>query len=84
MVNLIIMSVESSYIKQIDADNSKNNTFGLIEAPTFYPSEEEFKNAYNYIQSISPVGEKYGLVKIVPPATWNPKFALDTGVSIYL
>lgn len=65
----------------IDAGLQKH-PLGLSEAPTFYPSEEEFTNAYSYIKSIASDGEKYGLLKIVPPANWNPKFSLDTGVSM--
>lgn len=55
--------------------------FGLQEPPTFYPTKEEFKDAYQYIESIAEEGSKYGVIKIIPPAAWNPKFALDIGVS---
>lgn len=61
----------------------KNRPFGLVESPTFYPTEEEFKNPYDYIDFIAEKGRDYGIVKIVPPPSWKPKFSLDTGVSIY-
>ncbi|KAJ2661771.1 hypothetical protein IWW48_002165 [Coemansia sp. RSA 1200] len=52
--------------------------FGLPEAPTFYPSAEEFADPLEYIQKIRPEAEKAGICKIVPPAGWNPPFSLDT------
>lgn len=55
--------------------------FGLEEPPTFYPTKEEFKDTYKYIESIAHEGSKYGVIKIVPPVSWNPKLALDIGVS---
>ncbi|KAL9649554.1 hypothetical protein ABK040_003232 [Willaertia magna] len=36
-------------------------------APTLYPTEEQFRNPIEYIESIQAIGEKYGIVKIVPP-----------------
>lgn len=35
-----------------------------------------------YIRQISPEGSKYGIVKVVPPDSWNPEFAMDTEVGI--
>ena len=52
----------------------------LQEAPTFRPSEEEFKNPMEYIRKISKEGRKYGICKIIPPDSWNPPFAIDTEV----
>uniref|UniRef100_A0A060T5J9 [histone H3]-trimethyl-L-lysine(4) demethylase n=1 Tax=Blastobotrys adeninivorans TaxID=409370 RepID=A0A060T5J9_BLAAD len=53
--------------------------FRLLEAPTFRPTKEEFKDPYEYIKSLAPAGQQYGIVKIIPPESWQPKFALDTG-----
>lgn len=36
-------------------------------APTFAPTEEEFKDALAYIKSIRPIAQRYGIVKIRPP-----------------
>lgn len=44
-----------------------NNYFNLPEAPTFYPTAEEFKDPYGFIESIKTIGEKSGIIKIVPP-----------------
>ncbi|XP_047316083.1 putative lysine-specific demethylase JMJ16 isoform X2 [Impatiens glandulifera] len=44
----------------------------LEEVPVFYPSEEEFQDTLNYIESIRLRAEKYGICRIVPPPSWKP------------
>ncbi|KAJ5689299.1 hypothetical protein N7462_003691 [Penicillium macrosclerotiorum] len=51
---------------------------GLPEAPTFRPTEEEFKDPVAYIQKIAPEGKKYGICRVIPPENWQPPFAIDT------
>lgn len=55
--------------------------FGIEEAPTFYPTKEEFKDPLKYIEQISPEGERYGIIKIVPPKDYHPEFCLNTKVN---
>ena len=44
-------------------------------APTFYPTVEEMEgNPMHYISKIKEQGEKYGIVKIVPPKGWKAPF----------
>jgi histone demethylase JARID1 len=52
--------------------------FGLQEAPTYRPTAEQFKDPVAYMQSIREEAQQFGIVKIVPPDTWNPSFAVDT------
>lgn len=61
-----------------------NRMFGLQEAPTYRPTAEEFKDPVQYIGKIREEATKYGIVKIVPPDSWNPPFAVDTEVSCSL
>ncbi|KAL2549164.1 putative lysine-specific demethylase JMJ16 [Forsythia ovata] len=44
----------------------------LVEAPVFYPTEEEFEDTLNYIASIRSKAEIYGICRIVPPPSWQP------------
>ncbi|WPH03898.1 PLU-1-domain-containing protein [Acrodontium crateriforme] len=52
--------------------------YDIPEAPTFWPTDEEFRDPMEYIRKISPEGSKYGIVRIVPPESWNPTFAINT------
>lgn len=55
---------------------------GIPEAPTFRPTEEEFKDPVAYIQKIAPEGKKYGICRVIPPDNWQPSFAIDTEVRL--
>jgi histone demethylase JARID1 len=63
-----------------EPDYKVSRPHGLKEAPTFRPTEEEFKNPMEYIRKIAPEGRKFGILKIIPPDGWNPDFAVDTEV----
>ena len=58
--------------------------YELEEAPTFFPTTEEFADPLRYIQYVGDPqggnGKAYGIVKIVPPAGWNPEFVLNQDV----
>jgi hypothetical protein len=50
---------------------------GLVAAPVFRPSEEEFSDPSVYITKIKDLAEPFGICKIIPPPSWKPNFALD-------
>lgn len=43
----------------------------MLDAPTFYPSEEDFKDPLDYFEIIKPVAQKYGICRVVPPASFK-------------
>lgn len=61
----------------------RKRIFGLEEAPTFYPTKEEFKDPLAYIEKISAEGAKYGIIKIIPPSDYKPEFCLNTEVNSF-
>lgn len=60
---------------------ARSRQYGLLEAPTYRPTEAEFRDPMEYIRSIAPGASKFGICKIIPPDSWNPDFAVDTEVS---
>lgn len=58
----------------------KHRLFDIPNAPTYYPTEDEFRDPMEYMRKIAPEGSKYGIVKVVPPKSWNPSFAINTEV----
>ena len=48
----------------------------VTDAPEFRPSVEEWKNPIAYVEKIRLEAEAFGIAKIIPPAGWNPPFAL--------
>jgi len=49
---------------------------GVLEAPVFRPSEEDFRDPMAYIAKIRAEAEAAGLCKIVPPPSWQPPFSV--------
>lgn len=58
----------------------KNRPHDLQEAPTYRPTDEEWRDPMEYMRKISSEAKKYGICKIIPPDSWNPDFAIDTEV----
>ncbi|KLO19889.1 hypothetical protein SCHPADRAFT_864516 [Schizopora paradoxa] len=57
---------------------SRTRPFGLSDCPTFYPTEEQFKDPMAFIRSIGDQGRSSGICKIVPPEGWKMPFVTDT------
>ncbi|EHK20007.1 uncharacterized protein TRIVIDRAFT_47924 [Trichoderma virens Gv29-8] len=58
----------------------KTRPHGISEAPTYCPTEYEWRDPLQYIQKITSEASQYGICKIIPPDSWNPEFAIDTEV----
>ena len=51
--------------------------FDVPSVPVYYPTEEQWaNNPLDYINSIRPEAEKYGVCNIVAPDSWQPEFRL--------
>ena len=61
-------------------DKQSKRMFGLVEAPTYYPTDQEFKDPLAFIQKIRSEAQKFGICKIVPPPSFKPEFQLDYSV----
>ncbi|KAL3230839.1 Histone demethylase JHD2 [Nakaseomyces bracarensis] len=50
-----------------------------MEVPTVYPNEEEFANPIEYLSHprIQRLGNRYGMLKLVPPSGFQPSLALN-------
>merc|ERR1719410_953326 len=49
----------------------------MMEAPTFRPTEEEFKDPLKYIQKIRGYAEQFGMCRIIPPSSFKPECNVD-------
>ena len=45
---------------------------------TFEPTEEQFRDPLKYLEEIFAIGHHYGIVKIIPPASWRRQTAQAT------
>ncbi|CAM9754100.1 unnamed protein product [Chrysoparadoxa australica] len=66
---LIQQAIENSRKDQFVVDVDKET---IPDAPTYYPTLEEFKDPLAYVEKIRPQAETYGVVKIQPPQGWDP------------
>ncbi|UJO18457.1 Lid2 complex component lid2 [Fulvia fulva] len=73
-----INTVERKGQRPRSPERTTPRVLNIPQAPTFRPTEEEFRDPMEYMRKIAPEGSKYGIVKVVPPDSWNPDFAINT------
>ncbi|CAG5003158.1 unnamed protein product [Parnassius apollo] len=54
-----------------------NSKAELVDAPVFYPTEDQFLDPIAYFNEIMPTAAKFGICKIVAPGTFKPKCVFD-------
>lgn len=45
----------------------------MNEAPIFRPTEKEFQDPIEYIERITPLAQRFGICRIIPPETFKPE-----------
>ncbi|XP_039451370.1 protein Jumonji [Culex pipiens pallens] len=45
----------------------------MVEAPVFKPNDKEFSDPIEYIERIAPVAARFGICRIIPPASFKPE-----------
>uniref|UniRef100_A0A1B0CKP7 Protein Jumonji n=2 Tax=Lutzomyia longipalpis TaxID=7200 RepID=A0A1B0CKP7_LUTLO len=45
----------------------------MVEAPVFSPTEKEFQDPIEFIDRIAPIAARFGLCRIIPPASFKPE-----------
>ncbi|XP_058066123.1 platelet binding protein GspB [Anopheles bellator] len=45
----------------------------MVEAPVFRPTEKEFQDPLEYIERIAPIASRFGICRIIPPASFKPE-----------
>ena len=57
---------------------SSTRLFGLKEAPTYYPTAEEFADPLAYVASLPAEARDAGICKVVPPEGWKMPFSVQS------
>lgn len=60
-------------------EQERRDKMELELVPTLHPTEEEFASPIRYLSSaeVAAVGNKYGMIKIKPPSSFKPPFAIN-------
>ena len=52
--------------------------YGLREAPTYYPTAEQFADPLGYVASLPAEARDAGICKVVPPEGWKMPFCVES------
>nr|XP_019536014.2 LOW QUALITY PROTEIN: titin-like [Aedes albopictus] len=63
---------------QVQPDNNtafprRDDPPQMVEAPVFKPNDKEFHDPIEYIERIAPVAARFGICRIIPPASFKPE-----------
>ncbi|XP_058457519.1 titin [Malaya genurostris] len=63
---------------QVQPDNNtafprRDDPAQMVEAPVFKPTDKEFHDPIEYIERIAPVAARFGICRIIPPASFKPE-----------
>lgn len=63
----------------METKNMNENLEMIDSMPVFRPTEEEFQNPIDYIESLQSKhnAHHYGCIKIIPPKSFKPPLAFD-------
>jgi histone demethylase JARID1 len=60
------------------APRTTSRLFGLREAPTYYPTPEQFADPLAYVASLPAEARAAGICKVVPPEGWKMPFCVES------
>ena len=69
------------FIIAIPIQNMRSGDLKLLDAPAFYPTDEEFMDPMKYINSIKSLAEPFGICKIIPPSSFKKEYKFKAPVN---
>ena len=58
-------------------ENKEERLFGVKDVPVLRPTTQEFQDPLSYIRSVRHLGFASGIIKIIPPAEFQPPFCIN-------
>lgn len=65
---------------QQSSDTAAAESGAIPPAPVFYPSEEDWVDPLAYVRRIQRGASRFGICKVIPPASWKPPKAARPAV----
>ena len=65
-------------LKRTDSHSTDPGWEDVVKTiPSYRPTEEEWKDPMEYVTRITKESSAFGMAHIVPPASWDPPFAIQ-------